>query len=135
MVASAVVGAARLALRQCRAKAGARLRSYQGCEECVRKIDGLANSLVAAALGEAQLKELGVPDAATLVKGGADEFRTLLEEFGIPERDAETLAGRIEFYAAKGLMDDVPAGFPPGFVAQIESVLEVHDGVSAEAAA
>ncbi len=135
-IAAALLGAARMAVRQCRAKAGARLRSYQGCEECVRKIDGLPNSLVASALGQEQLDSLGVPDAATLVKGGADEFRGYLIDVGIAEADAENLAGRIELYAAKGLMDERCPDFPPGFVAQVESIVEViSNGVPAEAAA
>lgn len=132
---ASIVGAAEFALRQCRAKAGARLRSYQGCDECKDKTDGLPNSLVASALGAAQLKELGAPKASELVKGGADELRGILSErWGIRDEDAQVLCSRVEFYAAKSLLQPDHPELPPGFVAQVEACLEVSD-VPVEAAA
>jgi hypothetical protein len=59
-IASAEIrGAANLALRSCRAKAGARMRSsvlkppagVEHCSECQQAIDGLPNAMVASALG------------------------------------------------------------------------------------
>jgi hypothetical protein len=129
---AAIVGAAHLALRQCRNRAGARLRQdHRGCKDCAAKIDGIPNSMVASALGARKLKALGAADSEALVKGGADEFRGILTEWGLDDTNADTLAARVEFYAAKTLTEKKQPELPPGFEALVEAAQEVREGVAA----
>lgn len=118
---AAVVGAAKLALRQCRARAGARLRSHQhACDECRERTRETAASLVASVLGESQVTEFGL-NPHRLVAGGTSEFRDCLTEWGIASVEADALCVRIESWAARTLFDrDVD--LPPGFQAQVEAI-------------
>jgi hypothetical protein len=126
---ASILGGAALALRQCRAKAGARLRSHQhSCEECKEKTDGLAHSLVASTLGVEQVHSFGV-DPLKLVQGGTEEFRGLLVEQGIQPTQADALCQRLEIYAAKTLFDSQQPELPPGFMAQVAQAEEVSDAV------
>lgn len=123
---ASIVGAAHLALRHCRAKAGARLRSHPSlkrCADCEQRIDGISNSLVAAALQPELVN--GNVDLEVLVRGGTDEFRGILTEWGIRDEDADLLCKRVEFYAAKSLFEQQQPELPPGFVAQVEQAQEV----------
>jgi hypothetical protein len=122
---AAVEGASHLALAQCRSKAGARLRQrHRSCADCVKKIDGLENSLVASALGMRKMKTLGETDYAALVEGGTADFRGLLDGWGLPNQAAESLCARVELYAAQTLLEEKQPDLPPGFVAQVELSLE-----------
>jgi hypothetical protein len=128
---AAILGGAALALRQCRAKAGARLRSHQhSCEECKRKTDGLPHSLVASTLGKQQIQDFGA-DPAKLVQGGAEEYRGLLIDWGIEPAQADYLCQRVEIFAAKTLCDSQQPELPPGFMAQVAQAEEVSDAVTA----
>lgn len=133
---ASIVGAAHLALRQCRAKAGARLRAkvlrppQHGpgpCPECIEAIVDIPNAHVAAALGTDLLESLAQNDPLALVKGGTDDFKGCLEEWGISGDNANVLCERIESYAAKSLFQkDVP-DLPPGFSSHVEHALEVSE--------
>lgn len=125
---ASIVGAAQLALRQCRARAGTMLRSkFTSCPECRERTAELAASLVASALGESQLRSLGVKDLSSLVMGGTDEFYGFLNDTGIRDEYARALCARIETLAARSLLEPHQPELPPGFVAQIEQSLEdVH---------
>jgi hypothetical protein len=118
---ASILGAAAMALRQCRAKAGARLRSHHtSCEECAEKTEGIPNSLVASALGLEQLQEMGEHDPINLVRGGTDEFMGILEEWGIEKTQATVLCQRLETYAAHTLFEPRQPELPPGFTGLIE---------------
>jgi hypothetical protein len=131
---ASIMGAATLALRQCRARAGARLRTAaarkaSGCDECGQKTTGIPDSVVAAALGPDLLEELGKRDPLTLVKGGTDDFKDVLAEWGVGHGDAEAICTRIEVYAAKTLFEHDQPDLPPGFAAVVEQSLEVADAL------
>jgi hypothetical protein len=126
---AAIMGAAAMALRNCRARAGSRVRTGLAdlCPECRERTQELPHSMVASALGLEQLEEMGKRDPLALVKGGADEFVGILEEWGIDQIQAAALCQRIEAYAAKTLFEDTQPELPPGFISQVEeldSVLE-----------
>jgi hypothetical protein len=131
--ASAILGAASLALRACRAKAGAKLRSdfqpkssrhSKGCPDCAEKIDGVPNAIVASALGAELLEEMGRRDPISLVSGGTDDFRDILSEWGVLRADAEVLCQRLEAYAAKTLFEPGQPELPPGFASLVEQLSE-----------
>lgn len=127
---ASINGAARLALRQCRAKAGARLRTAAKeakCSECERTMDGLANAVVASALGVEALEAMSQRDPITLVKGGTADFMGCLEEWGIDRGNAEVLCERVESYAAATLFEPNTPDLPPGFSSHVEHALEVSD--------
>ena len=118
------MGAAAMALRNCRAKAGVRLRSGLAdlCPECRERTRELPHSMVASALGIEQLEEMGKRDPIALVQGGAEEFIGILEEWGIDALQAAALCQRIEAYAAKTLFEDTQPELPPGFISQVEEL-------------
>ena len=121
---AAIMGAAAMALRNCRAKAGVRLRSGLAdlCPECRERTRELPHSMVASALGIEQLEEMGKRDPLALVTGGAEEFTGILEEWGIDTLQAAALCQRIEAYAAKTLFEDTQPDLPPGFISQVEEL-------------
>lgn len=120
---ASIMGAAALAIRQCRQKAGSRLRSHQhGCEEC-RELT-VPNSLVASTLGAERVNSLKL-DATRLVAGGSEEFRGLLEEWGIEKAQADSLCQRVEVWAGQTLFQPGQPDLPPGFAAQVALVEEV----------
>lgn len=135
---ASVMGAADMALRQCRAKAGARLRTsvsspprnVKRCEECQQAIDGLPNAMVASALGEDVLRDMAARDPLALVAGGTDDFRSCLEEWGIPGPHTSVLCERIETFAATTLFEPNTPELPPGFASHIDAALEVSDRVA-----
>lgn len=125
---ASILGAAELAVRQCRAKAGARLRTMSKrpkgkeiCPECLEQIDEVPNSVVASALGLQLLEQLGEQDPINLVAGGTDEFRGILEEWGLPLIQRQALCERIETYAASTLFEDRAPDLPSSFVSYVES--------------
>jgi hypothetical protein len=113
--ASIVAGAASMALHRCRELAGARIQLK--CKECG---NGEEKAVVAAAVGPA-----GVADPATLVRDGADGFRALLVEWGVPGDQASSLQRMLEVYAARTLFDRRCPELPSGFVAAVEKAREV----------
>lgn len=132
---ASILGAASLALRQCRARAGARLRSDFDrtptlCPDCKERIDGIPNAVVASAIGHELLEEMGRRDPLGLVRGGTDEFRGILSEWGIAPADAESLCQRLEVYAARTLFETNQPELPPGFVSQVEAAHEVSLAIS-----
>ena len=122
---ASILGAASMALRECRSKAGARLRTKaksRKCSDCQERTAPLANSIVASALGWDQVQELGAKDPIALVSGGTDEFKGILEEWGVDVIQAAALCQRLEAYAAKTLFEQQQPELPPGFVTQVEEL-------------
>jgi len=117
--ASVVAGAASMGLHRCRELAGARIQLK--CKECG---NGSEKSLVAAAVGPTV-----AVDPAALVKDGADGFRALLTEWGVPSGQATSLQKMLEVYAARTLFETSLPDLPSGFVAAIEKVREVNDAL------
>lgn len=109
-----VLGAAELALHRCREMAGSRLRSKHRARPEMKDADGAANGQVAAILGPVVLEQLAA-DPNDLVSDGAGTFRTLLVQWGHPEREAGALAAMIELYAARTLFDEQAPQAPAGF--------------------
>jgi hypothetical protein len=118
--AALVAGAAQMALHRCRELAGVRIQLK--CKDCGK---GFEKSLVASIVGPADL------DPAALVKDGADGFRALLVEWGIPSQTATKLQRMLEVYAARTLFDLKIPELPSGYVAAIEKAREVNDAVAA----
>jgi hypothetical protein len=108
-----------MALLQCRALAGVRIR--QKCKDCG---NGSEKSLVAAAVGPTV-----AVDPAALVKDGADGFKALLEQWGIPDKQATALQKMLEVYAARTLFEKSLPELPSGFVAAIEKAKGVSDAL------
>jgi hypothetical protein len=126
---AAILGAAQLALRQCRSRAGARLRSHQHeCQECKDKAHGAPNALVAAILGAEQVQAFGL-DPLHLVSGGSTDFRGVLQDWGMEEIQAQVLCQRLEHYAAQTLFSEQQPELPPGFMAQVAQAEEVSHAV------
>jgi hypothetical protein len=137
---ASINGAAHMALRQCRSKAGARLRTAtqeHRCADCQESIDGVPNAIVASTLGQEgiaeQLAAMSKRDPIQLVRGGTDDYRATLEEWGVPTASATVLCERIEAYAAATLFDPNTPDLPPGYTSYVEHALEMSD--LAEAAA
>lgn len=135
---ASINGAAMLALRQCRTKAGSRLRTSvretnagrdksRHCAECEQTIDGIPNATVASALGEVALETMSQRDPITLVKGGTDDFKGCLEEWGITPDNTAVLCERLESYAAATLFEPNTPDLPPGFASHVEHALEISD--------
>ena len=134
---ASILGAARMAIRQCRTKAGSRLRTHvaapgrnvERCSECQQAIDGIPNAVVAATLGMETLREMSARDPLSLVKGGTDDFRAELQEWGIRQSNADVLCEQIEAYSAQTLFDPNTPDIPPGFAAFVESSLDSADAL------
>lgn len=132
---ASILGAAALAIRQCRAKAGARLRTQERqnrakdpdrCKDCQEILDGtIPNSVVASILGPELLEEIASHDPINLVKGGTDEFKGILSEWGIDAIQASALCQQLEAYAAQTLFEERQPELPPGFAALVEQAKEV----------
>lgn len=103
-------GAAELALLRCRELAGSRLRTRRdACPDCFGE-DTLSkpNALIAAALGQHGLLQLGNPDPRSLVAGGTDPFRQLLVSWGHPEDEVNVICDFLELHAARTLLTERP---------------------------
>jgi hypothetical protein len=133
-VASSILGAAHMAIRQCRSKAGARLRARVTrppahgpgpCPECQEAIVDVPNAFVASSLGASLIEQLAQNDPAMLVKGGTDDFRGILEEWGVDTTNAAVLCERIETHAATTLFEANTPDLPPGFAAHVDHALKV----------
>lgn len=131
---AAIVGAAHMALAQCRSKAGARLASQvrkppghgdPPCPDCLAMIEDKPLTIVASALGAEMIENLAKRDPIALVAGGTADFKGMLEEWGVLPADVAVLCERIESYAAKTLFDPVVPNLPPGYAAHVEHALEV----------
>jgi hypothetical protein len=139
-VAASILGAAHMAIRQCHSKAGARLRAKVlrppghgpgPCSECEGKIEKVANARVASSLGPEAIELLAMNDPINLVRGGTDDFRGILEEWGVDPANTAILCERIETHAASTLFHEATPDLPPGFAAHVEHALEVSERVSA----
>ncbi len=120
--ASLVAGAAQMGLHRCRELAGARIQLK--CKDCG---NGSEKSMVAAAIGQSEY----TLDPAALVKDGADGFRALLVEWGLPSVTAVKLQRMLEVYAARTLFEPKMPELPSGFVSAVEKAREVSDAVVA----
>jgi hypothetical protein len=105
-------GVAELALLRCRALAGRRIRTKERqCPDCLAPAKGKPETLVASAVGDATLRELGL-DPRVLVSGGTDELNTLLSAWGYSTPQVDAFCEMIEHYAARTLCEetaDLPA--------------------------
>lgn len=127
---ASILGAADMAIRACRSKAGARLRtqvaspskSTPKCSECQQAIDGIPNAVVAATLGVETLRDMAARDPLTLVAGGTADFLSALEEWGVPRAHADVLCERIEAYAAQTLFEPNTPDIPPGFASFVSTM-------------
>ena len=118
-----ILGAAEMALLDCRKKAGARARTLKAkCPDCLAEVNGKPNSQVVALLGTEGLKRLGAPDPLDLVAGGADDFKALLAAWGIDAREAASLAGMVESYAARTLLEVNPPAVPSTLAAHVQTL-------------
>jgi hypothetical protein len=106
-----------MALHRCRELAGVRIQLK--CKDCAPDEE---KSLVAASVGAA-----AAPDPVTLVRGGADGFRALLQEWGVGSEQATSLQQMLEVFAARTLFDRRCPELPSGFVAAVEKAKEVSD--------
>ncbi len=119
VAASLIAGAAQMGLHRCRELAGARIQLK--CKDCG---NGSEKSLVAHAVGPTVAL-----DPAALVKDGADGFRALLTEWGVPAVQAMKLQRMLEVYAARTLFEPRLPDLPSGFVSAIEKAKEVSHAV------
>jgi hypothetical protein len=117
--ASLVAGAAQMGLHRCRELAGARIQLK--CKDCG---NGSEKSLVASVVGPTV-----AIDPSALVKDGADGFRALLVEWGVPVMQATKLKQMLELYAARTLFEPQMPELPSGFVATIEKLKEGQDAL------
>lgn len=120
VTSSVVAGAAQMALHRCRELAGVRIQLK--CKECGH---GEEKAMVAAAVGQEHAK-----DPAALVRDGADGFRALLVEWGIPSDQASSLQRMLEVFAARTLFDRRCPELPSGFVAAVEKAKEVSNALA-----
>ena len=121
---SQMLGAADLALRRAREKAGQRLLSLakKDRELHAALVEGAYRpSQVAAALGIKAAAHLEAPEPLKLVDGAADLFVECLREQGIEGELAETLGRHIERHAAATLYEERPAPIPAAFARLIEA--------------
>ncbi len=119
VAASLIAGAAQMGLHRCRELAGARIQLK--CKDCG---NGSEKSLVAHAVGPTVAL-----DPAALVKDGADGFRALLTEWGVPAVQAMKLQRMLEVYAARTLFEPRLPDLPSGFVSAIEKAKEVENAL------
>jgi hypothetical protein len=126
-----VNGAASHALVRCREIAGSRIRQQirsrsRGAVE-LGLIDGIPNASVACTLGEARIKEFGLPTPLELVKSGTDGFRALLQDWGFDKPQAHVLSEMLLVFAGKTLFDEKVPSLPAGFLAQVERLQELTE--------
>ena len=126
-----VRGAAELALMRSREVAGSRIRSNLQKRSNARSelelIDGVPNANIAAILGEAKLKALGLSEPLQFVKSGTDGFCSLLQSWGFDESQARVLSEMILVYAAKTIYQPELPPLPSGFLAQVERFRELSE--------
>ncbi len=61
------------------------------------------------------------------MKGGTDDFKACLEEWGVTGSNADVLCERLEAFAAKTLFEPNTPELPPGFASHIEHALEAAE--------
>ncbi len=109
-----IIGAAHLAVDNCRTRAGSRIRSKAAKDPQVSaQLKGVSNRLVATVVGEATATLLTGETPDALVAGGAETFRDVLVAWGIAAESADALTAAIEAHAAATLFDAEPACVPP----------------------
>lgn len=129
--AAIVRGAAEMAIFRCREVAGSRIRQRLKARSRTSPeftlIDGKPNCHVAALIGAERLHDAGLESPLTLVKSGADGFCSILESWGFDKSQAKVLGDMIVVYSARTLFRaDLPP-IPPGFLAQVERMREIHE--------
>ena len=118
-----------MALARCRELAGIRIRQKEKfCPECLQKANGSPNSLIAAAVGADALIQLQVTPQ-TLVKGGADTLRSVVNTWGYAGVQSAAIAEMVESYAARTLFQSQQPLLPSGFAAHFERAKEASRGV------
>jgi hypothetical protein len=70
-------------------------------------------------------------DPINLVAGGADDFRSCLEEWGISRENAAVLCERLELHAASTLFEPNTPDLPIGFAAHVDHALEMSERATA----
>ncbi len=119
-----ILGGADVAVERCRELAGARLkRRAQNKKrgDCLARINGADNTLVAAALGD-MLDSLADGDNLALVDGGAQSLVASVIRVGVSEDVAQQIAQQIEQHAADTLSLPDPGPLPDDLAALIEAV-------------
>lgn len=107
------LGAAEFAMLRCRELAGSRLRARRSsCPDCLDAVRDVPNQLLASALGRETMAELGAADPVSLVAGGAEGLRFLLDSWGYGEAEANTICQFVELHAARTLTHERPAPIP-----------------------
>lgn len=124
MASGRELGAAELALLRCREMAGIRLRRLKTCPSCLEAATGQPAAMVASLVGVEGVQQLGVSDMRELVRGGADQFRSLLSSWGYHPSGADVLAQIVEAHAARTLFEHHLPSMPDGFVAHVERTRE-----------
>lgn len=121
-LAARIAGAAELAVERTRELAGSRIRGKaKNCQPCREKIDPVANSLVASALGRSAVEE--VAEGLALTAGGTDTFKQVLGRWGVPVDTVERLAQLVERHASQHLYEGSDPGLPDTFAGYVERVL------------
>ncbi len=125
------LGAAEMALMNCRKLAGMRIRhksSWQAlekaCSDCAKATNGKPHEQVASIIGAEILVELGA-NPLSLVKDGTDALRPLLTSWGYTDAQVNALCEMVESYAARTLYDDRTPNLPSGFAAQVIGMKEL----------
>lgn len=108
----ALFGAAQAALYRGRELAGSRLLGLRrSCEDCFAGAEGVPKHEIAAYLGETTVHELAT-SCADLVAGAGACFADVAVQLGLDREHADTLARRIEEYAADTLLESEPSPVP-----------------------
>ena len=135
VTASLELGAAQVALVNCRKIAGMRIRNKArwqaletACEDCAKAAQGKPHHLVASTVGAEVLVELGA-EPRSLVEGGTDIFRLFLTERGFTDNQIEELCEMVENYAARTLYEEKLPELPSGFQAHLLSMKEVNSAL------
>jgi hypothetical protein len=120
-----VEGAAMLALHRCRELAGIRIRHAHENAKLADPCPDCTNGLLASVVGAER-----IPDPMKLVRGGADNFVSLLVEMGFEATQAKSLGQDLELYSGRTLFHPEQPDLPSGFIASIEKAREVSDALN-----
>jgi hypothetical protein len=112
-----ILGAADLALRRAREKAGARLVSLAKRDrDAAELILQVRTTQVPFALGPETCERLKAPEARELVSGAAELLEEALSQWGISDPSIAAFLGeQIERHAARTLFEEKPSPLPPAF--------------------
>lgn len=118
------VGAAEMALSRCRELAGIRIRQKERVfPEFLARVNGAANELVPSSIGADALAQMSLTPQ-TLVRGGADTLRKVLNSWGYNSTQAHAISEMVESYAARTLFEARQPLLPSGFAAHFERAKE-----------